>query len=87
LYVSHFFETPFYVYAYNFGELLALALYEDYKKEGKKMLPTIEKILQSGGSQDPIVVLKATGYDIASHKFWEKGFDVLRGWQEQLISL
>lgn len=87
LYVSHFFETPFYVYAYNFGELLSLALYAEYKEKGKKMVKTIERFLTIGGSKDPILILKEEGFDISRADFWEKGFKIIEGWQATLERL
>jgi oligoendopeptidase F len=87
LYVSHFFETPFYCYAYNFGELLSLALYQEYKEKGKEMVDKIERILTFGGSEDPFVILQEVNIDVTQESFWQKGFAVLSGWQEQLETL
>ncbi|MFA6602602.1 MAG: M3 family oligoendopeptidase [Candidatus Shapirobacteria bacterium] len=87
LYVSHFFETPFYCYAYNFGELLSLALYQEYKEKGKIMSDKIERILTFGGSEDPFVILKEADIDVTQESFWQKGFEVLRGWQEMMERL
>ena len=49
-YVSHFYDRPFYVYAYAFGQLLVFALYQQFKQEGKSFIPRFKEILASGGS-------------------------------------
>lgn len=87
LYISHIFESPFYCYAYNFGELLSLSLFARYKSEGDKFIPTIEKILEAGGSRDPTEVLKDVGVDIKSEDFWKGGFKILEEWQNELESI
>ncbi|MFZ2152774.1 MAG: M3 family oligoendopeptidase [Microgenomates group bacterium] len=84
LYVSHFFESPFYCYAYNFGELLSLSLYSRYKKEGKKFVTKIEEVLAAGGSMAPDEVLKKVGVDMGDEKFWKDGFELIRTWQNEL---
>ncbi len=87
LYISHIFESPFYCYAYNFGELLALSLYGRYKKDGKSFVPKIEKIFEAGGSRDPKVILADVGIDIESDKFWNNGFELINKWQSELERL
>jgi oligoendopeptidase F len=77
-YIPHIFHTPFYCYAYAFGNLLTLALYEKYKQEGDKFVPKMIKMLSKGGSESPITMTKAIGVDITSEKFWQKGFDVIK---------
>lgn len=84
--ISHIFETPFYCYAYNFGELLSLALFARYKKEGSSFVPKIEKILAYGGSEDPDKVLKEIGVDMSSRKFWQGSFEIVKEWQKKLES-
>jgi oligoendopeptidase F len=76
-YIPHIFHTPFYVYAYVFGNLLTLALWEMYKENGQPFAEKIIKMLEKGGSESPIAVTKAVGVDITSEKFWQKGFDVI----------
>lgn len=82
-YVSHFFSTPFYCYAYSFGQLLTLSLYGEYKKD-KGFLKKIEEILEAGGSQNPEKLLKSKGIDIKDEKFWQKGFDIIKIWIDNL---
>jgi oligoendopeptidase F len=82
--ITHFYGSPFYVYAYAFGQLLVLALYQMYKKEGEKFKPKYLKILEYGGSEAPAKVLKEAGIDITSAKFWQGGFDVISGMIDEL---
>ncbi len=85
--ISHLFHTPFYCYAYAFGELLSLSLYGRYKKEGREMVGKIEKILEAGGSEEPEVTLAKAGIKIGEKKFWLQGFEVIEGWVEELEKL
>jgi len=75
--IPHIYHTPFYVYAYAFGQLLVLSLYQQFKAEGKSFKPKYLKILLAGGSEAPEKVLAEAGVDIRSAKFWQGGFDVL----------
>jgi len=76
-YIPHIFHTPFYCYAYAFGNLLTLALYETYKEKGPGYAPKIVEMLAKGGSQSPSEITKAVGVDITSETFWQSGFDVI----------
>ena len=73
--IPHFYHTPFYCYAYSFGNLLALSLFQRYKKEGKDFVPSYINILAAGGSEKPEKLLSEYGFDIRSPKFWQEGFD------------
>ncbi|MCB9133855.1 MAG: M3 family oligoendopeptidase [Anaerolineales bacterium] len=75
--IPHIFKTPFYVYAYAFGLLLVLSLYQQYKAEGKAFKPRYLKILAAGGSASPAEILAEAGVDIHNAAFWQGGFDVL----------
>jgi oligoendopeptidase F len=75
--VPHFYHSPFYTYAYSFGQLLVLALYQQYRIEGQEFIPRYLKILSYGGSEAPTKILTEAGLDIASIDFWQGGFDVL----------
>jgi oligoendopeptidase F len=75
--VPHIYHTPFYVYAYAFGQLLVLSLYQQFKAEGESFKPKYLKILSAGGSEAPAKILSEAGIDIRSAKFWQGGFDVL----------
>ncbi len=75
--IPHFYGSPFYVYAYSFGQLLVLALYEMYKREGEAFKPKYLKILTYGGSEAPAKILKEAGINIASAKFWQGGYNAI----------
>jgi len=85
--VPHFYEAPFYVYAYSFGQLLVLSLYQQYKREGESFKPKYLKILEYGGSEAPARILKEAGINIASGQFWQGGFDVIGGMIDELEKL
>ena len=51
--IPHIYHVPFYVYAYTFGQLLVLSLYQQFKKEGESFKPRYTKILTAGGSEAP----------------------------------
>jgi oligoendopeptidase F len=75
--IPHIYHTPFYVYAYAFGQLLVFSLYRQFKTEGESFKPKYLKILSAGGSEAPAKILSDAGIDIRSPKFWQGGFDVL----------
>ena len=86
-YIPHIIHTPFYCYAYNFGELLSMALYAKYKSEGESFVPKIEEILAAGGSEDPRVILQRVGIDMSSAEFWQGSFELIKHWQDELETL
>jgi oligoendopeptidase F len=75
--IPHFYEMPFYVYAYAFGQLLVLALFHQYQAEGSAFLPRFTRILSAGGSASPTTILKRAGIHIEKAEFWQGGFDLL----------
>jgi oligoendopeptidase F len=83
-YISHIVNSPFYCYAYNFGELLALSIYAEYKEKGNEVTKKVNRILAAGGSEDPIKLLKVEGFEVDKKEFWEKGFEVIEQWQRAL---
>jgi len=85
--IPHFYHTPFYCYAYSFGNLLALSLFQRYKKEGKDFVPAYLNILAAGGSKKPEKLLSEYGFDIRSPKFWQEGFDYVKEQVKALSSL
>jgi oligoendopeptidase F len=85
--IPHIYQVPFYVYAYSFGQLLVLSLYQQYKVEGEAFKPRYLKILSAGGSEAPVRVLSAAGIDVYSPAFWQGGFDVVGRLVEQLEAL
>lgn len=78
LYIPHIIQTPFYVYAYAFGELLVLALYARYKAEGEGFIDRYLQLLAAGGSQAPQDILGELGIDITDASFWQGGCDLVR---------
>lgn len=85
--IPHIYDVPFYVYAYTFGQLLVLSLYQQYKQEGESFIPRYTKILSTGGSKAPVQVLSEAGIDVYDAKFWQGGFDVLQGLIGELEAL
>jgi oligoendopeptidase F len=84
--VPHFYHTPFYVYAYSFGQLLVLSLYQQYLQEGESFKPRYFEILKAGGSASPQTILENAGIQIQEKTFWQGGFDVIAEKLEQLES-
>ncbi len=85
--IPHIYGTPFYVYAYAFGQLLVFALYKRYQEEGESFKPKYLRILSAGGSVAPIPLLAEAGMDVTKAEFWQGGFDVIEGMVEKLESL
>jgi oligoendopeptidase F len=73
-YIPHIFHTPFYCYAYAFGNLLTLGLYQLYKENGASFGPKIISMLARGGSDSPQNLAQSLGIDLCSAAFWEKCF-------------
>ncbi len=78
-YVGHFIGSPFYVYAYSFGELLALALYQKAKDEGASFEEKYLSVLRLGGSETPQQLMAHLGIDLNDRGFWQGGFRVVEG--------
>ena len=85
--IPHIYGTPFYVYAYAFGQLLVFALYKRYQEEGESFKPKYLRILSAGGSVAPIPLLAEAGLDVTKAEFWQGGFDVIEGMVDKLESL
>jgi len=73
-YIGHFIFAPFYVYAYSFGELLVLSLYQMAKKEGPSFATKYVDLLRLGGSLTPQELMTTVGVDLQSEAFWQGGF-------------
>jgi oligoendopeptidase F len=86
-YIPHFIHTPFYCYAYVFGELLVLSLYRMYQEEGAAFVPRYLTLLESGSSASPQALLSRVGANIAEPAFWQKGLDVLRDMVHMAVTL
>ena len=72
-YIPHFIHTPFYCYAYVFGQLLVMALYRMYKEQGAPFVPKFAALLAAGGNSRPDELLRPLGVDISDPRFWAKG--------------
>jgi oligoendopeptidase F len=82
--IPHIYKSPFYTYSYSFGQLLVLALFQQYKTLGAAFIPRYLKILSYGGSAAPAEILAEAGIDMTAPSFWQGGFDVLAGMIRQL---
>lgn len=82
--IPHIFASPFYCYAYSFGNLLVLALYHQYKQQGAPFVPQYLELLASGGSKSPDLILRQIGVNMRSEGFWQSGFDTISGMVEEL---
>ncbi|MBA2793729.1 MAG: M3 family oligoendopeptidase [Thermoleophilaceae bacterium] len=76
-YVPHFVNTPGYVYAYAFGQLLALSVYQRYRDEGPSFVPAYLEMLAAGGSKPPEELGKIVGVDLTDPGFWDQGLDLV----------
>lgn len=77
LYIGHFIHSPFYCYAYAFGELLVLALYEQYRKQGNSFVSQYLQMLSAGGSISPPELVGKLGININAPEFWNQGLQLL----------
>ncbi len=77
-YIPHFLNTPGYVYAYSFGELLVLALYRNYQQRGAEFVPQFIDVLTAGDSDWPDKILAKAGIDLTDLNFWNDGLAILR---------
>ena len=87
MYIPHIFATPFYVYAYAFGELLVLTLYARYRQEGEPFVERYLDLLAMGGSKPPAEMLAEVGLDITRPDFWDAGIGLIREMVEQAKAL
>ncbi len=85
--IPHIYHTPFYVYAYSFGQLMVLALYQRYKEQGSAFTPGYLQLLSYGGAASPQQVLSEAGVDVTAASFWQGGFDIINGMIDELESL
>jgi oligoendopeptidase F len=86
-YIPHFIHSPFYCYAYGFGELLVLALYEIYQEQGDAFVPRYLDLLAAGGSEAPGELLRRIDIDITQPDFWQRGLAVIRRLVEEATAL
>ncbi len=88
-YIPHFIHSPFYVYAYAFGDCLVNALYATYQQEvkkgkGKQFEQKYIDMLKAGGTLHHKDLLKPFGINIAKPEFWQKGLDIIAGYIDEL---
>ncbi|KAF0188458.1 MAG: oligoendopeptidase [Desulfobulbaceae bacterium] len=83
-YIPHFLSTPGYVYSYAFGELLVLALYGLYQKQGDSFVTLYAELLAAGGSASPYDLVKPFGIDLDDPAFWQQGLNVIDGMLRQV---
>jgi oligoendopeptidase F len=76
-YVPHFIGSPGYVYAYAYGQLLALAVYARYEEEGEGFVPAYLQLLEAGGSRSPEELGEIVGVDLTDPGFWDRGLDIV----------
>ncbi len=75
--MPHFISTPGYVYAYAYGQLLALAVYGRYEEQGESFVPAYLELLGAGGSRSPEQLGAIVGVDLADPGFWDRGLDIV----------
>jgi oligoendopeptidase F len=76
-YIPHFIGSPGYVYAYAYGQLLALSVYERYEQRGGEFVPRYLELLAAGGSKSPEELGAIVDVDLADPGFWESGLDLV----------
>ncbi|NGP75995.1 M3 family oligoendopeptidase [Balneolaceae bacterium YR4-1] len=86
-YIPHFLHTPGYVYAYAFGELLVLALYEEYTRSENGFSEKYISMLEAGGSDWPENIVSKVGLDITDRDFWDKGLSAVEKMVQQAEEL
>ena len=76
-YIGHFLHTPGYVYAYAFGNLLAMSVYHRYLERGEGFVEEYLEFLAAGGSTRPDELVRGIGMDITDPGFWDAGLEIL----------
>jgi oligoendopeptidase F len=76
-YVPHFASVPGYVYAYAYGYLFSLAIFQRYEEEGDALVEPYFELLRAGGSQSPEELARIVGLDLADPAIWASGIDAL----------
>lgn len=85
--IPHIYNTPFYCYAYSFGQLLVLSLYRRYQQQGDSFIPDYLKMLAYGGSARPAQILEEVGIDMEDTTFWQGGFNVISDMIKELEAI
>ena len=76
-YIPHFIHTPGYVYAYAYGQLLALSVFARYEHEGAGFVPSYLDMLAAGGSKSPQALGEMVGVDLGDPEFWDGGLGII----------
>jgi oligoendopeptidase F len=84
--IPHIYNTPFYCYAYSFGQLLVLSLYKRFRTEGERFKPGYLRLLAHGGAARPRRILEEVDIEVSDPAFWQGGFDVIAGMLDELES-
>ena len=85
--IPHIFDYPFYVYAYNFGNLLVMALYQQYLEEGKTFIPKFKAFLSAGSAKSPKDICESIHTDINDPNFWKKSIVYIESLINELESI
>jgi oligoendopeptidase F len=83
-YIPHFIHSPFYVYAYAFGDCLVNSLYARYRENAAGFQEKYFAMLKAGGSKHHSELLKPFGLDASNPGFWQKGLSVISGMIDEL---
>ncbi len=84
-YVPHFIGSPGYVYAYAYGQLLALSVYRLYQEHGEDLVPSYLEMLSAGGSKSPEELGRIVGVDLADPGFWDSGLELVEEQLDQAV--
>ncbi len=84
-YIPHFIGTPGYVYAYAYGQLLALSVYARYEQTGAAFVPDYLRLLSAGGSLPPAELGRIVGCDLEDPGFWDAGLDIVAGQLDKAV--
>ena len=84
-YVPHFIGSPGYVYAYAYGQLLALSVYQLYRERGEEIVPGYLEMLAAGGSRSPEELGRMVGVDLTDPGFWDRGLDLVEGQVDEAV--
>jgi oligoendopeptidase F len=76
-YIPHFIGSPGYVYAYAYGQLLALSVYAQYETRGDEFVPAYLDLLRAGGSKSPEDLGAIVDCDLADPEFWDAGLRIV----------
>ena len=86
-YIPHFIHSPFYVYAYAFGDCLVNSLYARYQESEGGFQEKYFTMLKAGGTKHHSELLKPFGLDATDPKFWQKGLSVISGMIDELETM